>query len=50
MQNTVAHCVSCGKEMQINLLYRAELTEGERGELEGMSRGGKHPVCELKRA
>jgi len=34
----------------MNLRYRVELTEGERGELEGMLRGGKHPVRKLKRA
>lgn len=34
----------------MNLRYRVELTESERGELEGMLRGGKHPVRKLKRA
>ena len=42
--------VSCGKELQANLLCRVELTESERGELERMLRGGQHPVCRLKRA
>ncbi len=34
----------------MNLRYRVELTESERGELEGMLRSGKHPVRKLKRA
>lgn len=34
----------------MNLRYRVELTQSERGELEGMLRGGKHPVRRLKRA
>jgi transposase len=34
----------------MNLRYRVELTESERGELEGLLRGGKHPVRKLKRA
>lgn len=34
----------------MNLRYRVELTESERGELEGMLRGGRHPVRKLKRA
>jgi transposase len=46
----VAHRVSSGKEVQMNLRYRVELTERERGELEGLLRGGKHPVRKLKRA
>jgi transposase-like protein len=34
----------------MNPRYRVELTESERGELEGLLRGGKHPVRKLKRA
>jgi len=34
----------------MNLRYRVELTESERGELEGILRGGKHPARRLKRA
>lgn len=34
----------------MNLRYRVELTESERGELEGMLRGGRHPARKLKRA
>ena len=34
----------------MNLRYRVELTESERGELAGMLKGGKHPVRKLKRA
>jgi hypothetical protein len=34
----------------MNLRYRVELTQSKRGELEGLLRGGKHPVRKLKRA
>ncbi len=34
----------------MNIRYRVELSEAERDELQGLLRGGKHPVRKLKRA
>jgi transposase len=46
----VAQRVSWGKEVQMNLRYRVELSAEERGELEKLLSAGQHPVRKLKRA
>jgi transposase len=46
----VAQRVSWGKEVQMNLRYRVELSAQERGELEKLLSAGQHPVRKLKRA
>jgi transposase len=38
------------KEAQMNVRYRVELSQAERGELRGLLSGGKHAVRRLKRA
>ena len=43
-------CASNREEAQMNVRYRVELSQAERGELTALLSGGKHAARKLKRA